>query len=196
MTRRRQVMISAKRTYALLENQSLWDAARQCHALLAKADIPHAVMGGVAVCLHGYQRNTVDVDLLIRKEDTAGVRRALEKGGFTWDETKAEFRTPSGIPIQFLHAGDKAGPASEVVLPDPGDEATCITLESLPVLSLARLIESKIACGEASPRRFHKDLADVVELIARHDLTATFARFLHKSLRPTFRALVRSARGK
>ena len=57
------------------------------------------------------------------------------------------------------------------------------------------LIESKIACGEGNLRRTHKDFADVVELIAKHDLRQSFARHLHKSLRKTFRQLVLQARG-
>ena len=61
----------------MLENQSLWQATEQCHRLFSTADVPHAIMGGVAVCLHGYQRNTVDLDLLIRKQDAAKVRELL-----------------------------------------------------------------------------------------------------------------------
>ena len=45
-------MFTAKKVYAMLENESLWQAAEQCHRLLSAAKIPHAVLGGVAVCLH------------------------------------------------------------------------------------------------------------------------------------------------
>jgi hypothetical protein len=38
--------------------------------------------------------------------------------------------------------------------------------------TLARLIETKLACGQGNARRMHKDFADVVELIAKHDLKA------------------------
>lgn len=51
----------------------------------------------------------------------------------------------------------------------------------------------KIACGLGSTRRTHKDFADVVELIAIRKLDSSFARFLHKSLRKTFKELVRTA---
>ena len=44
-------------------------------------------------------------------------------------------------------------------------------------------------------RRTHKDFADVVELIAIHNLDPSYARFLHKSVRKEFRLLVRRARG-
>jgi hypothetical protein len=163
---------------------------------LASAKIPHALVGGVAVCLHGYQRNTVDVDLLIRKEDSNAVRETLENEEFAWHAKAKEFRAPSGIAVQFVLAGENAGSDSEVKLPDPADERVTTELEDLPVLTLARLIETKIACGLGNLRRTHKDFADVVELIAANKLNSSFARYLHKSLRSTYRELVRRSRGK
>ena len=62
----------------MVENESLWQAAARCHEVLAAAEIPHAVLGGVAVCLHGYQRNTVDVDVLVRRVDADAVRVSLD----------------------------------------------------------------------------------------------------------------------
>jgi hypothetical protein len=180
----------------MLENQSLWQTATQCHRVLAEAKIPHAVMGGVAVCLHGYQRNTVDLDLLIRKDDAKAVRDTLEREQFTWDEKQKEFHAPSGVVVQFLLAGDRAGSGSEVKLPDPADESVTTAIEELPVLTLAKLIETKIACGSGNLRRTHKDFADVVELIVQNRLNSSFARYLHKSLRSEYRELVRASRGK
>lgn len=66
-----------------------------------------------------------------------------------------------------------------------------IMIEGLPVLSLAALIEAKIAYGEGDTRRMHRDFADVVELIAVHGLDGSFARHLHNVVRPRFRRLVR-----
>ena len=179
----------------MLGNESLWEAAKECHAALEQAAVPHAIIGGVAVCLHGYQRNTLDLDVLIGSSAQAAVRAALETAGFQWSEQAAEFRSPGGIPVQLLIANDRAGADSEVRLPEPSDSSAVVYLEGLPVLSLARLIESKIACGEGNLRRTHKDFADVVELIAKHDLRQSFARYLHRSLRKTFRELVLRARG-
>lgn len=184
----------ASRTYAMLGNETLWEAAQNCHQLLEAAEIPHVIVGGVAVCLHGYQRNTVDVDLLVRREDGERLRDVLEQAGFEWIARDAEFLSESGIPVQLLLAGERAGKGSEIRLPDP-DSGKCVTIkEGLPVLSLARLIEVKLACGEGSLRRTHKDFADVVELIVANRLGAGFARFLHKSVRVTFRELVTRTR--
>jgi hypothetical protein len=193
--KRHSVTTSSQRAYQMLDNESLWDVAGQCHAILERAAIPHAIVGGVAVCLHGYQRNTVDLDLLVGSAAESAVRAALEAAGFEWSQENAEFRSPTGIPVQFLIANDRAGAGSEVRLPDPADTSAIIYLEGLPVISLAKLIESKIACGEGNLRRTHKDFADVVELIVKHDLRQSFARNLHKSLRKTFRQLVLRARG-
>jgi hypothetical protein len=185
---------TAQRVYAMLANESLWDTAQRCHEALQAANIPHAVVGGIAVCLHGYQRNTVDLDLLVRKEDSDLIRTTLAAANFVWNVDKVEFTSPLGTPVQFLLAGDRAGKGSEVFLPDPGNEKIVKTMEGLPVLTLARLIESKIACGQGNLRRTHKDFADVIELVAVNNLNSSFARYLHKSLRATFRELVQRAR--
>lgn len=188
-------MRTAREVYVMVENESLWEVASRCHQVLAAAEIPHAVMGGVAVCLHGYQRNTVDVDVLIRRVDSDPVRVVLEREGFAWNAKEKEFRSPSGIAIQFLLAGDRTGPESDVRLPDPSDDRTVTEIEGLPVLRLSRLIESKIACGLGNLRRTHKDFADVIELILQNRLNSSFARYLHKSLREAYRQLVRRSRG-
>jgi hypothetical protein len=97
--------------------------------------------------------------------------------------------------VQFVLSGERAGSGSEVSLPDPSDEGAVIDVEDLPALSLARLIESKIACGQGNVRRTHKDFADVVELIAANQLGRSYARNLHKSVRGDFGELVLHARG-
>lgn len=179
----------------MLGKENLWQTAADCHRVLLEARIPHSVCGGVAVCLHGYQRNTVDLDLIIRKADAQNVRTALEGAGLKWDRDQAEFRSTTGTPVQFLYAGDRAGSGSEVYLPDPEGDTNVEMVEGLPVLRLSKLIEIKIACGTGNVRRTHKDLADVVELIAIRNLDSSFARHLHKSVRRTFRELVRNSQG-
>jgi hypothetical protein len=104
-----QTMITARKVYAMLGNESLWDVATRCHQLLSEAGIAYSVCGGVAVCLHGYQRNTTDLDLIIRGEDSEVVREVLTKGGYSWGPDQCEFRTPEGIAIPFVIAGQKAG---------------------------------------------------------------------------------------
>ena len=87
------------------------------------------------------------------------------------------------------------GSDSEVRFPDPGDELAVTEIEGLPVVRLSKLIEAKIACGTGNLRCTHKDFADVIELILQNRLDSSFARRLHKSLRATYRELVRRSRG-
>lgn len=188
-------MQTAEKIYAMHGNENLWQAAAQCHRILAAANISHTICGGVAVCLHGYQRNTVDLDLIIEPERAADVRPLLEEAGLKWEAAAKEFRTSGGIAVQFLMTGDSAGTDSEVRIPVPTGELNVEVIDGLPVMRLSRLIEMKIACGLGSLRRTHKDFADVVELIAIRKLDSSFAPHLHKSVRSMFRKLVRNAHG-
>lgn len=175
----------------MLENESLWRVVEHVHEKLERRNIHHAAAGGVAVSLHGYRRNTVDLNLLIRREDAASLRAALESDGFVWDVERSEYHSPAKVPVQILLAGDLEGPGQEATFPDPADAKHVTEIEGVPVLSLAQLIQGKIACGSGDLRRTHKDFADVVELIVIHGLDGSFARHLHKSTRKAFRQLVR-----
>ncbi len=186
-------MTPAQRVYQLLENESLWEAASRCQRLFEQAKIDHAICGGVAVCLHGYRRNTTDVDFIVRAHDTSAIKELLIAEGLQWDEASTEFRTASGIAVQFLIAGERAGKGLEVLIPEPSGELNVEEREGLAVVRLSRLIEMKLASGLGNLRRTHKDFADVVELIAIRKLEKSFARFLHPSLRETFRQLFENA---
>ncbi len=187
-------MPTAPMVHQMLGNESLWNVAKRCHQLLSEAETPYAICGGVAVCLHGYQRNTVDLDLVIRSQDRREFQKLLSNGRLVWDETRAKFRAPSGLVIHCWIAGEKAGKGSEVTIPEPLGEFNVESRDGLSVVRLFRLIEMKIACEMNHLRQTHKDITDVVEWIAVRNLDSSFARFLHLSLRPTFRELLRNAR--
>src|SRR5687768_13569988 len=138
-------MISAQKVYAVLGNETLWDAAVLCHHILGEAGIAYSICGGVAVCLHGYQRNTVDLDLIVQPEDSERIRDVLKEAGFTWDEDAKEFHTAAGIAVQFLMAGESAGSGYDVTIPQPVGAQNVETIEQLTVLRLPRLIEMKLA---------------------------------------------------
>jgi len=90
---------------------------------------------------------------------------------------------------------NREGPGQSVSFPDPGDPKVVTVIDELPVLTLAALIQSKLACGKGNLRRTYKDFADVVELIAVHGLDGSFAPQLDKSVGPEFEELVRHAKG-
>jgi hypothetical protein len=181
----------------MLGSLEVWETARRCHKVLQAARLPHALVGGLAVFLHGYQRNTVDVDILIRPEDQAEVKKAFEAAGLQWDRDESEFRGAEAVPVHLLIAGQSASDdrSLQIRLPEPDAEAVSNTMEGLSVVSLPRLIELKIASGLGNLRRTHRDFADVIELILMHRLSRNFARHLHKAVRSAFRSLVLQARG-
>ncbi len=116
-------MPTAEATYIMLGNQDLWETAKQCHRVLASAEIPYSVCGGVAVCLHGYRRNTVDLDLIIRPNDGEAVKQIIEKAGLAWDPQRAEFARktesscsscwPGTAPATILRFAFLSRPASK-----------------------------------------------------------------------------------
>src|SRR5262245_206473 len=110
---------TAEWAFQMLENQTLWETTARASELLTELGIDHAIVGGVAVCLHGYRRNTVDLDLLIRPADADGLRAALESAGITWNAAEKEFRTAAGVCIQIVLTGASAGPGQPATFPDP-----------------------------------------------------------------------------
>ena len=179
----------------MLGQTALWDAALRCHAAQDEAAIPHAVIGGVAVCLHGYQRTTVDLDLLIRPEDGTSALCIFAQAEFVWNAQFAEFRVTNGISVDLHYSGVAIGLDGHLQLPDPTSPHVVQMIEGLPVLRLERLIEIKTAIGINNRRRAHREFADVVELAAVNMLRHSFARQLHASLRKSFRILVNVAQG-
>ena len=91
------IAATARRTYRMLENESLWQLATRIDGLLGEAGIDYAIAGGVAVCLHGYRRNTVDLDLLLRSEDSDAFRAILESARVAWNAEAKEFRSGAGV---------------------------------------------------------------------------------------------------
>jgi len=106
--------MATQKVYAMLGNESLWETTLRCRDLFQQANLPHSICGGVAVCLHGYQRNATDLDMIIRPEDSARAKSLLMDAGFRWDEVNREFCGPSGVVLPFLLSGSKAGQDSEV----------------------------------------------------------------------------------
>src|SRR3954465_2837377 len=58
------------------------DSLRRIAAKLEELKIPYAVAGGMALVAHGYDRNTVDVDLLVTSAGLQAVHSALEGLGY------------------------------------------------------------------------------------------------------------------
>jgi hypothetical protein len=127
-------------------------------------EIPHYVCGGFAVQEHGYPRFTVDVGIIV-----PDVRFAMEKlsmNGFkvnpgsrmtvTDRETKVE--------VDLLPGGQKVDPGP-LPLPMP-----TYASEEPQLLTLEKLISSKLSTYIGRGIARSRDYSDVVELIQANDL--------------------------
>jgi len=153
--------------------------------------VPYAVVGGMALVAHGYQRTTVDVDILVTQQSADKVREALQGLGYVppFKGSRNLRDAATGVRIEFLITGHYPGDGKPkpVVFPDPTTASELI--DGVRYVTLPKLIELKLASGMTQPAR-RRDLADVQDLIRARGLDASFAASLDASVRPTFLMLL------
>jgi len=151
----------------------LLESARAAVAVLADHDIPHLIVGGLAVQEHGYPRVTIDVDIVV-----PDVLEAAE--WLTASVTGPFYRVPefqdrvedrrNGVMIDLLPAGKVVKRGCKVPFPQPVKVA-----EQFQIVSLEELLSLKLDSWSNSPNRRSKDKSDVVELILRRKLPRDLA---------------------
>src|SRR5688572_7590121 len=94
MNLRREAMLMLEKRGAVLET------AQKVSRILEKADISGAVIGGVAVVLHGHVRTTRDVDVFVRGK-LEDCRRPFVEAGMVFDAKDREF-VCDGIPVHLV----------------------------------------------------------------------------------------------
>jgi hypothetical protein len=146
---------------------------------LENAKIPYAIMGGMAVNAHNYERTTKDVDVLLTREGFEQFRARFVPRDYDPDPKRSRrfhdrgHRTNIDILVTGLFPGSgKPGP---VAFPNPADVS--IEKGGIRFVDLVTLIQLKLAA------RRYQDFADVVNLINAHDLDESFVENLHPSLR-------------
>src|SRR5512135_3756328 len=81
------------------KTSAILDLAREVSRLMRDAGIPGAVIGGVAVVLHGHVRTTKDIDIFT-EGPLEPLAELLLACGFEHDLGKKEF-VRSGIPVHL-----------------------------------------------------------------------------------------------
>ncbi len=162
--------------FLLRENtgtSGLEQTIRAAASILAHYDIPHLIVGGVAVQEHGYPRLTLDVDLVVPDVlEAAEYLTADLSGPFvhvpqTRDRVKDN---RNGTIVDLLPAGKVVQSGCQIPFPQP----TLVT-DQPQVASLEDLISLKLDSWKGSPVRRLKDKADVVELVTRRRLPRDLA---------------------
>jgi hypothetical protein len=168
--------VTNQTAYLLRENtgtSGVVETAQTAVSTLAAHDIPHLIVGGIAVQEHGYPRVTIDVDIVV-----PDVLEAVEfltadlSGPFArvkGCEDRVEDRR-NGVAVDLLPAGKVLKHGCKVPFPQP-TKAT----EELQVAGLEQLLSLKLDSSAHSPLRRLRDKTDVVELILRCKLPRDLA---------------------
>jgi hypothetical protein len=159
----------------------LVESARDAVAVLAEHDIPHLIVGGLAVQEHGYPRLTIDVDIVVPDVLEAVEFLTASLTGPFYRVPKVEDRVEdrrNGVQIDLLPAGKVLRGGGKVPFPQPGK-----VTEQLQIVKLEELVSLKLDSWANNPTRRLKDKADVVELIKYRNLPRDLA------VNPAVRAL-------
>ena len=169
-------------------HETLQEIARRLESLR----IPYAVVGGMALFLHGFRRFTEDVDVLVTAEGLRAVHANLIGLGYVpmFQGSKNLRDAARGVRIKFLIAGGFPGDGKPkpVAFPDPA--GVSVEIHGIRCLALERIIELKLASGMSNPGRI-RDLGDVQELIRHMNLGVDTAERLDPSVRDKFLELWR-----
>jgi hypothetical protein len=150
-----------------------------------EAGVDYAIVGAMALVMHGYRRETVDVDVLMSREGRHLFVQTLVGRGYVplFPGAKKQFRdTATGVEIDIIREGEYPGDGKPkpVSFPAPIEAAT--EMDGIRIITLEKLVELKLASGMTAPHRL-RDLADVQELIKLRGLGADFADRLDSSVR-------------
>jgi hypothetical protein len=142
----------------------LFEELKQLLQALDARAIDHAVVGALAVAIHGAPRATTDIDLLVQRADLERAIEAARARGFTWLAHPMTFR--DGTQMQRLSkiSGGETLTLDLLIVNDNLEPAwrSRLRLDTefgpLSVVSRDALIAMKVAAGR--PR----DLGDVASL--------------------------------
>jgi len=171
-------------------HQAVLEIARR----LDQANIPYAFACAMALGAHGYERVTVDVDVLLTREGLARFKKEQLGRGYAekFPGSRGMRDTEHGVSIDVLIAGEFPGDGlpKPVAFPDPAEAA--IEGDRFRILTLPTLVELKLASGMTAPHRL-KDLADVLELVRAAKLPAELAASLNPYVRAKYMELWHAA---
>jgi len=170
----------AEATGFFMRDDPVHETLRAIAVTLQQHGVPYAVAGGMALVVHGYDRTTVDVDVLVTPEGLETIHKIFRDA-------------EHGVRVEFLVSGEFPGDGrpKPVAFPDPA--ACSIEVGGIRYLNLNALLELKLASGLTNPGRL-KDLSDVQEMIRTRDLPLELGSELHPYVREKYRELWQATR--
>jgi hypothetical protein len=169
------------------KESEVYKALQKFTAKLDELHIPYVLAGAMALNFHGYQRFTVDIDIILTKENLLKVHQELEGRGYLppFQGSKNLRDTENKVAIDLIVSGDFPGDGKPKNLTFPDPAACYVEIDGIKCLPLDMLIELKLASGLTNPRR-GKDINDVQALIEQHHLTRAFANKLNPFVQAKF----------
>jgi hypothetical protein len=155
---------------------------------LNKHGIDYNLIGAVALNQHGYQRFTVDIDLLMSPEGLQKFHDELVGLGYrpAFEGAKKKFRsTAENVPVEIIVAGEYPGDGKPKPVRFHDPQENFVIIDGVKTVDLETLINLKLASGMTAPDQL-KDLADVQELIKIKELDESFADHLNPFVRDKF----------
>jgi hypothetical protein len=158
------------------------ETCRELVRSLRGAAIDHVFVGAVAMKAYGCEHAEDKIELCLRQPDLDRFRG--EFAGYVFDPLPGQLcrycHPRTQVRIELLTSGEIAGDRlrqQEIRLPDPSEAEF---VDGIPVPSLARLVELKLASSQPADRQ------DAIRLIAANRLDESFAEQLHALVRPTY----------
>lgn len=155
---------------------------------LAEEKIPYALIGAMAMAMHGEWRFTQDVDLLTTRTGLDAIHERLVGRGYmpSFPGSRKSLRdTTTRVAIVFIMAGEYPGDGTPKSVSFPDPEAASVEVDGVRVVSLAKLIELKLTSGITATNR-KKDIGDVETIIARIKPPRELGAELDPLVRDTF----------
>lgn len=139
----------------------------------------YAVVGGMALYLHGFRRYTENVNILVTREGLPEVHHALLGNGYRLSRVNRHniHDTENGVYIKFMVSDD---------VPDP--QRMAAEQNGVWLLNLAPLLNLKLISGMKGIGRL-KDVSDVQEMIKLLHLPQDFAEHLSPGVRAKYEEL-------
>lgn len=165
---------------------------RRLASCLDEEGIPYAILGGMALNIHGFIRETVDVDVLLTRKSLDRFRQRLVGRGYVpafAGAAKSFKDAETGVRIDVIAAGDFPGDGKpkDIAFPEPAGIA--VERGGIRVVPLETLLELKIASGLSAEHRRLLDLADVQRTIEALNLPKRLGDKLHPSVRSEYARL-------
>jgi hypothetical protein len=183
-------ILSESEAFFMKEGKVHHTLKRLARALEEEA-IPYAIVGGMALNLLGYTRETEVVDILLTPQGLERFHEKLVGTGYIpafSGARKSFLDAQTRVKVEALISGEYPGDGKPKPVAFPEPESVSVERDGYRVITLEKLIELKLASGMTAPHRL-RDLADVQDLIATLDLPQELGEQLDESVRSEYQRL-------